>query len=841
LGEIYFKKGHFDQALTHYKEALKLGGSKGLAAYRSAWCEFNLGHVDEATQTLVMMLKNPEYLNRTASTQTVSIDKQFQEEVSRDLATFMAKSDRSRNVGSLYELSPDSTRLDNVFYLASELERLGQGSASLDAWKFLLEKENRPAKKLAIRLHLAQNLLEAKNYPQASQEFDTGLSLWQTIQCDQDKDCAELKTRLRKFVTDYHKMEKKAPSETLYTCYQRYLEIFPQDADMRLWSGEVAKELKKYKEATEAFSLAAKTSLQDMNALPATDVKGRKEKADFAENALLAAIETSELSQDMALQTQTADQYLALSVEKKKAFEVRYQKAHMLYEKNNYQAASVALKELALSPQGSVEVKKKAADLALDSLALLKDDKNIETWSLEFAKAFPAQKAEFQTLARKSVLKQSVEASNSDAAWAALAKYDVSGATSEEKISYYKNKLILAEKRQDFQEARLACEELLRLPGLNAADSEFALSRKAYLSELNLDFSSALAALTQIKPQEDKTLLKAGMYASLAQKDPKPFYRQYLSKDAKSDEAVTVAALLVRESADPVAEIRKNKVILSRNPELMAQLYLEAYGKTHKPEIVKLVMADNKLENTAAGKVLTRSQLLREYSELKDKFAKSKIDSSTQKKLTVSLKARAQLIEQGEKQAAKAIAKADWTAQLLSLDLLAKESRRFYEEILSLPVPQGLSPEDEQTYLSLLSQQAAPHKQRADDVDKKVSEFWAQNDAIQKLKDSYEKTNKDLQPFAVEEVAMLKERAPENIKTQMATWALPQTQVAGLTVADVEKARNAVREKPLDKDRVQSLLEVEKKMGHEQMVQYLQSRLLSLSDNGAQKTGGAAL
>ncbi len=829
LGEMYFKKAQFDKALTHYKEVLKLGGSKGLAAYRTAWSEFNLGRTDEATQVLVMMLKNPEFLNRTASTQTVSVDKQFQEEVSRDLATFMAKSDKQRQVSLLYSLSPETTALDNVFYLASELERLGQAQASLDSWKFLLEKENRPTKKIAVHLHLAQNSLETKNMSQAAADFDTASALWQSANCSQDSQCAELKTLMRKFVTDFHKAEKKAPSEALYASYLKYLEIFPQDTDMKLWSGEVAKELKKYKESFAAFTAASDTALNER--LASQDAKVKTEKAQFAENALLAAIESAELSQDAGLQTLAADNYLTKSVEKKKAFEVQYQKAHMLYEKNNYQAASVELKQLALNTTGSLDVRKKAADLALDSLALLKDDKNIEAWSAEFAAALPQASTEFAALSRKSVLKQSAENQDVNAAWAALTRYSLNGATAEEKASYYKNKLILAEKRQDFREARMATEEMLRLPNLTAQDREFALSRKAYLAELTLDFGSALTALTDLKSSEDKTLLKLGMYASLAQKDPKPFYRQYLTKDNKTDEAVIVAAMLVRESTDSLQELNKNKAVLSKNPELLAELYLEIYGKTKKSDILKTVAADAKLANTVSGKVLTRSEMLAEYVQIKNKISSAKIDSANQKKLTASLKARAALIESVEKMASKAIAKADWSAQLLSLDLLAKESRRFYEELLSLPVPQGLSAEDEQTYLSLLSQQAAPHKQRADDVDQKVNEFWAQADAINKLKDSYEKTNKELQSYAVEEVSLLKERAPENIKSQMQAWVLPQNLVAGLSVAEVEKAREAVREKPMDKARVQSLLEVEKRMGHQQMVQYLESRILSMGES----------
>ena len=101
-------------------------GRKALAAYRRAWSLFNLNSVQEAIDQLVQILNTPELLNRASSVELLRWTVSTKGEVSRDLATFMAKKGaRLAEAKLLFQLSPEEVKLDNVTYLAGELERLG--------------------------------------------------------------------------------------------------------------------------------------------------------------------------------------------------------------------------------------------------------------------------------------------------------------------------------------------------------------------------------------------------------------------------------------------------------------------------------------------------------------------------------------------------------------------------------------------------------------------------------------------------------------------------------------------------------------------------------------------
>ena len=848
LAEVAFKRKDYARARGHYAAVLAnpAGASRGLAAYRLAWCDFNDGHTDRAIDGLKTILTNPELASKSGGAAGVAqVDRQFQEEVSRDLATFMArKTVTLAEAKSLYELSPEAAKLANVQYLAAELERLGQPQGSIALWRFVQDKQSKPQARLEGHVRLAQLEMEQKQLNEAAKDFDSALALWSTMGSCSDQDCNELKARLRKFVTDWNRTEKKNPSEPLLGAYQSYLKTFPNEADMNLWAGKVAADLKQYPLSVQLNLRAAELASENASVKPAAGAPAPKE---IVEASLLEAIEAAELSKSNALLAKAYDSYLALSKEKKKSLEVRYQKAHLIYDAADYNAAALALREVALSKDaGSNEIKTQAAQLSLDSLVLLKDDTRLEAWSSDYAKAFPKDADDFRGISRKSVLTQSAaEASKGDVtslnqAWSTLSRFELSSATPADKAAYYKNRLVLAEKLGKFGEAREAVENLLRSPGLSTADQQYALSRKAWLAEMVLDFDTALTTtqkLTSDGLAKDQKALKLAMYAELASKDPKPFYAQFLKESKDEDKTVAITAQLVRESKDPAKEIEKNKATLMKRPEELAALYLEAFARSGSIELAKKATAIPVVAATASGKALSRSIILESYSQLQKKIVAHQLDSSTQKKMGATLKARVALLDETEKLAAKAVESGDWTAQLVTLDLLAKQSERFYQEVLSLPVPTGLSPEEESEYLSLLSQQAAPHQLRANDVAKKVNEFWENKEAMAKLDAASSTETGARRTMVMKEIDALNAVAPESKKTQLTQMLAKKEATKELpTLASLEGARQAVRQDPMSKSSLENLLSLERKSGRSTtMVAYLEGRLQTL-ETGASVT-----
>jgi hypothetical protein len=71
-------------------------------------------------------------------------------------------------------------------------------------------------------------------------------------------------------------------------------------------------------------------------------------------------------------------------------------------------------------------------------------------------------------------------------------------------------------------EARDAADQLIRQPGVSPEDMQFALSRKAWLAELQFDFATALATTEKVVVKDADPAgrsLKMAVLADLAQKD----------------------------------------------------------------------------------------------------------------------------------------------------------------------------------------------------------------------------------------------------------------------------------------------------------------------------------
>jgi len=825
LAEIYFKRRDFAKAQNFYQDVLKnaAAGSRGLAAYRSSWCSFNLGDINGAVVQIEKILKTPALLTRNGSTQS-QVDPQFQEEVSRDYATFLAKKNvETKDIESLFNLSPENIRVQNVQSLALELERVGKKADSLKVWNFVFGYMSKPEDRLAAKISMAQLHFDNNNKKEGAASFESAMTLWKDLKGCQSNQCEELRRRSRQFVVSWNQTEKKAPSAELLAAYQVYLLNFPGDADMNLYAANVAKEVKNWDLAWTYYNKTREIQLKD----PA--------QADKLETTLVAMLDVSEDSKNEKYEAQAYDLYLEQSPKKTKAFEVQYQKAHNLYEKGKYAQASEALRALALDKTGDAKIRKQAADLSLDSLVLMKDESNISTWAAEYAKVITVGAADYSQMVQKAVLTKSanVAAKDSSAAYAELAQFNPAQATPEDKLKFYKNKLILAEKLNKFSEAQMAADSLLQQPGLTEEDKEFAWARKAYMAEMTLDFSQALIATEKVQKglKPDEKMLKLAMFAELSGQKSAPYYGQYLQASKDDENKKLVAAELVRKSKAPEKEIELYRPILGKSPNLMAQLYTETFAKNSSDAILKKVTKDPAMKTTDSGKLLGRVVFLKDFDAFKKNLINHKLDTKNDRKLAASIKARAGLLEKLEGFAKQAIDTGDWTSQLVSVDLLAKESERFYSELLSAPMPQGLSDEEQQQYMQLLSAQATPFQAKAVEAKAKTEQFWKNSNWQTALKNSWQQA--DLRSVIVTEVNALREIAPQEYQTFLADLVVVKkdTTVAANrpSLKEIQAARNQVHQNPFDKQALQALLELEKKAENTAMTQYLQSRIENLA------------
>ncbi|RYZ88808.1 MAG: hypothetical protein EOP06_10325, partial [Proteobacteria bacterium] len=94
--------------------------------------------------------------------------------------------------------------------------------------------------------------------------------------------------------------------------------------------------------------------------------------------ALAAEISAAEKSKDAVLQKGAYAHYLALFPEGEKSYEVRYQMAYLDYQQKNFREAATSFNILAKTKEGKSDLRKKSADLSLDSLVQMKFEESLE-------------------------------------------------------------------------------------------------------------------------------------------------------------------------------------------------------------------------------------------------------------------------------------------------------------------------------------------------------------------------------------------------------------------------------------------------------------------------------
>lgn len=827
LGEMYFKSRRYSLARAQFEAARKSQlNQKGLASYRIGWSHFHEGNVAAAASELRAVLRTPALLSRNSDSAVVSIDKQFQEEVSRDLATFLARLNPTKEqMQELFELSPENAKVSNIEFLATELERLGSKDRALLAWQMSQERQSLPRNRLEGHVRLSQLQLDLGNQNAAVTEFEKALGLWGQVNCTTG--CEELKSRLRKFVIEWHRTTQKQPKAEVLHAYRQYLNVFSDDVEMSFWAAGLAKDLKLSADATTLYNMTVSLA------------EPHSKHASIHESSLLSVIEVAESTKDPVLSQAAYDQYLARSKKSDKKLEVLYQKAHALYKSEKYAEAAEALKVVADSTvKGDPKIRLQAAELSLDALAILKDSARIQEWSTHYAGKFPASKVEFQSVQRKSLLNQTAQSAaegNSETAWALLSKVDISGADPAERTIYLKNKILLAEKTKRYSEARLAVSELLRQPGLSASDRQFALTKQGWLAELALDFRTAFSAnrelpMSELKP--DQKALRLAMFAELAGEKAAPHYDEYLKVTKDRESARAVAARLIRRSTSPNTEFLKSQVVLKEDPTLLAGLGLEIYAQTGDVRVLKSVLDNKQAANTAPGKTLVRDSYLLQLIKSSSAIAAMAIDTSNQSALAKGIKSRVKMIDDLENLAQVAVANGDWISQIASLSVVEREVSRFYNELIALPIPEGLTPEEEGQYLQLLSTQAAPYQVKSQDIQTKLKEMNSTG-ALDQVLNEFDQLQGPVRRFLSEQLIKTAGLVKNDVGARMSAAAQKVVVGQGVqpSISDIEAARKQVLADPMNRQVLLSLSQLERKMGRDTMASYLEARAMKLEEN----------
>ena len=158
--------------------------------------------------------------------------------------------------------------------------------ASIAAWRFVIKKQSDPKARLEGHVHLAQLQSQHKDRKAAIKDFETALGLWGQLGRCQDDTCKQLHTRLRQFVLDWNKLEKKKPSQELLEAYQAYLVVFAGELDMRLWEAQVASQVKDHELAIKENLHVAKALHEEAGSKKIDKKKGEEEILNVLEKEM---------------------------------------------------------------------------------------------------------------------------------------------------------------------------------------------------------------------------------------------------------------------------------------------------------------------------------------------------------------------------------------------------------------------------------------------------------------------------------------------------------------------------------------------------------------------------
>ncbi|MEO0336260.1 MAG: hypothetical protein AAF202_07690 [Pseudomonadota bacterium] len=259
LAGIQFMQNDFKSALKNYDAALKQKDTKkkGFLVYRKAWSMLNTGKTTAAIATLRGLLSNETLLDVTDG-ENFTTNKSFREDVSRDYASFLARKNlKQSDIDSLAELSPKSVFEQNLFYLGTEAERVGQHTAALMVWdRYLQNKDISHIQRLEIQTRTAKILFDLNRKNQALVAYKKALGMWKKNGCSDEVDCEGIALKLRNFPIVWNKLEKKKPSALVHAAYLAFVDTFPKDFEMMNWAAQISRKRGKFLQSSKDYHVA---------------------------------------------------------------------------------------------------------------------------------------------------------------------------------------------------------------------------------------------------------------------------------------------------------------------------------------------------------------------------------------------------------------------------------------------------------------------------------------------------------------------------------------------------------------------------------------------------------
>lgn len=827
LGDFAFVANELTKSQKHFEKSLtfKTNPRKSYSQYRLAWVHYNQGQTLLGEKMLLSLLQSKEQK-----------DAAFVDEVSHDLATFLARNNLSQTDLKTYlKVTPEPLRKRNLIYLAQELDRTAKKQNALKVWALVgtqnISFEDQIERQINItRIEYDLGRLEAVNV-----EIGKSIVLLKKSACSDNPNCTVAQQNLRKVITDWARAEERKVSAELITAFNKYTENF-EDYEMNFWAAGLASKRQQHQDAF-AFYLRASTLLKDINPRNAQQQK-------LFELSLVGGIEMAEYAKDPQMKLQAYRRYLEFNPKGAQRNEVRYQIAQWYYNQNNYAQARDDFKTLSLDTSVSKELREKSADLCLDTNVLLKDEKRIETDSFEFAQEIPSKKSEYLTIYRKSILNQTALLLNSKSDESALSdeqkklnKIDSQSFAGREKQQLLKNKMEIAFRLKDLNSLSAFSQQLLKEKDLKKEDEQKAFHYLAWMAEIRMNFKEALKYMKLIQPLPKELAsyyLKVAMLKELSSQNPVAEYEKFLGFSRDSQKNAFAAHQIVLHSAKPLKPFNKYEKVLKAKPELYASAALFIYEETKDPNFAKRILSVKEFNHSAESDLVRHQKTIIDFKAMATELSRAKMRMGSDAAMRKSIVQRNELLRAVENTANRSIAKKDTVEQLLFLPLLAFENKRLASEILALPKPKGLNKTEKLKYEEQLKALVAPYEKQSVAISTKVKEIWNQS-ATANLLSALDVWSTQIQrpghSLALQELSLLKASVQNLGLTSPVFENLSERRqkLSSELQTEASTLQSKINKSPFDFSYLEKMKTLQNSLGSGTMVAYLDSRIGELS------------
>jgi tetratricopeptide (TPR) repeat protein len=398
LGEYYFEKEKWADAYKEYANIIKKPKHRlnTFAMYKSAWCLFRIGKVEDAIKYMDYIIKNKGASAGNEGAHAKNVNKNRLEiEAARDIVVFFADTgDPQRAIDYFSANVTPAAKLSALEKLGYFYADKGNREGSATIFHHLIAESPNSKKAFEYQYQIVQNYFYAKNSPQFKEELYRWIndysnkSAWYAAnQADRAFVENSYKLReqtLRNYILQQHQTAQNSRAafsqKSALEGYQMYFQEFPdspQVADMRFFYGELLYDMARYDEASSQYSWVVENAPKN------------KFAAKAGQNIILAAERA--LPKDEELQKRVGDStepipldpkveryikaanlYLLKFPNTERDAEIRFKTGRLYYQTNHFAEAEVIFKEI-IQKHAKTKYAEYSANLLLDMYNLKKD------------------------------------------------------------------------------------------------------------------------------------------------------------------------------------------------------------------------------------------------------------------------------------------------------------------------------------------------------------------------------------------------------------------------------------------------------------------------------------